>query len=664
MRGALLAFAGLVLASSSLQAAPPSAESMEQARKFGALESIRHIALSPDGNRAVFIGFSQQLQAIYVADLVNGGLPTAILRLNPANGTLDWCRWVNSQRMVCQAHTTLDQAGDLYTVSRLFALNADGSNQVRLTAGHSLRAIDFAAWGGSIIDWDLPNAPNSVLAARVWVEESNIGSNIRRENEGIGVEVVDTVSLKRNKVEEPRREASRYLTDGHGTVRVMGSYDRAGTGMLRGTMRYYFRRPGSREWERLSTSSFEEWQEGSFEPIAVDLNSNVAFGLGDNNGMTALYRIALDGSLRRELVLSRSDVDIDSLVRIGRDNRVVGASYATERRTTEFFDPELRKLSASLSKALPGHPGISFVDASAGEGKLLLMAWSDTNPGMFYVYDKASHHLAEVLPVRAELQGATLANVVPVTYPAADGTQIPAYLTLPPGSSGKGLPAIVMPHGGPGARDEWGFDWLAQFFAARGYAVLQPNYRGSAGYGAKWYEKNGFQSWRIAIGDVNDAGRWLLHEGIAAPGKLGIVGWSYGGYAALQSSVLDPDLFKAIVAIAPVTDLEKTRQAADGWTNFRIVDKFIGTGPHVREGSPAQNAQSIKAPVLLFHGSEDTNVDIDQSRLMDERLRGAGKRVTLVEFPGLAHDLGDSSARTRVLSESDAFLREAFGMAP
>ena len=110
----------------------------------------------------------------------------------------------------------------------------------------------------------------------------------------------------------------------------------------------------------------------------------------------------------------------------------------------------------------------------------------------------------------------------PVRFPAADGTMIPGYLTLPPGSDGKGLPAVVLPHGGPGSRDEWGFDWLVQFFTARGYAVLQPNYRGSAGYGDAWFGRNGFQAWEAAIGDVNDAGRWLVSEGIADPERLGI----------------------------------------------------------------------------------------------------------------------------------------------
>lgn len=173
-----------------------------------------------------------------------------------------------------------------------------------------------------------------------------------------------------------------------------------------------------------------------------------------------------------------------------------------------------------------------------------------------------------------------------------------------------------MPHGGPSARDEWGFDWMAQFFAARGYAVLQPNYRGSAGYGDAWFQENGFRSWNVAIGDVIDGGRWLVKEGIADPHQLAIFGWSYGGYAALQSAVVDPTLFKAVVAIAPVSDLNALKEEHRHWRDWELVSEFIGNGPHTREGSPVEQAGRIHVPVLLFHGELDSNVGVQQSRTM------------------------------------------------
>ena len=310
----------------------------------------------------------------------------------------------------------------------------------------------------------------------------------------------------------------------------------------------------------------------------------------------------------------------------------------------------------------PGSPAIAFVDSSEDESKLVVLVGSDVDPGNYYLFDKATKQLAPIMAVREELVGAKLSTMKPITFPAADGTMIPGYITLPPGSDGKNLPAIVMPHGGPAARDEWGFDWLVQYFASQGYAVLQPNYRGSTGYGAQWFQKNGYQSWRTAIADINDAGRWLVKEGISTPDKLAIVGWSYGGYSALQSQVLEPDLFKAVVAVAPVTDLDKLKEEARRSSDYRIVENYIGTGPHIDAGSPARHADRFKAPVLLFHGDLDLNVGVDESRLMNSRLQAAGKSVEYVEFKDLDHQLDNGDARIRLLSSTDRFLRKALGI--
>jgi len=220
---------------------------------------------------------------------------------------------------------------------------------------------------------------------------------------------------------------------------------------------------------------------------------------------------------------------------------------------------------------------------------------------------------------------------------------------------------VILPHGGPTARDEWGFEWLPQFLAHQGYAVLQPNYRGSAGYGDQWLQQNGFRGWRTSIGDINAGARWLAAQGIADGHRMAILGWSYGGYAALQSGATEPGLFRAIVAIAPVTDLQQAKDDARDYTNARNVAAFIGSGPHITEGSPLRNVSAITAPVLLFHGDRDLNVNVIHSRRMDSALRGAGKRSELTIFPGLEHDLADSNARTQMLTRIDAFLSANLG---
>jgi dipeptidyl aminopeptidase/acylaminoacyl peptidase len=498
--------------------------------------------------------------------------------------------------------------------------------------------------------------------AQTFVPEARAGTRLLRQQEGLGVVRLDTATLRSTLVESVNDLAVAFITDGRGNVRLKGTRQpRGATGQDSSVINFYYRPSGSAEWKEFSR--YDSSSDSGMYPLAVDPTHNAAYVLDKLNGRDALYRMSLDGSLKKELVASHDQVDIDGLIRIGRSNRVVGVTYATEKRQAIYFDPELRQLAQQLGKALPNLPLIHFADASEDESRLLIWAGGDTDPGRYYVFHKASKQLNEIMLARPELENVPLARVKPITYAAADGTQIPGYLTLPPGKDdARGLPALVMPHGGPGARDEWGFDWLAQYFANRGYAVLQPNFRGSAGYGEAWFRSNGFRSWRTAVGDVNDAGRWLVAQGIADPAKLGIFGWSYGGYAALQSGVIDPTLFKAVVAVAPVTDLNTARNEWRGFSNAANVRQFFGDGPHITQGSPAQNAAAIKAPVLMFHGDLDRNVGIAQARLMDERLNGAGGRSELVVYKGLDHQLDDSTARADMLRRSDAFLRRAMGI--
>ncbi|MCP3735171.1 S9 family peptidase [Sphingomonas sp. RP10(2022)] len=636
----------------------------DAARAFGAREDVRQISISPDGNRIAMVRAAPGAgSALVVVDLTADRTPRTILTSTGRPDQLVSCNWSTSTRLVCNIATLLTQNAMRLGFSRVLTLNADGSDMRQLTGETQNRIGGAAQFGGSVIDLlGDEGAGGAVLMTRSFGQQMTTGTMLASTATGLGVERVDTTNLRRQQVERPSAHASEYITDGHGTVRVMGVMRASDSGMLEGRTTYLYRKPGDRAWLPLSVVTSTSGVDSGFDPWAVDRDLNAAYGFDTLNGRNALFRVALDGSLKRELVLDNPNVDVDSLVTIGRQHRVVGASFATDKRQTVIFDPPLKALAASLSKALPHQPIVSIVDASADEQKLVLFAGSDVDPGRFYLFDRPNKKLAELLPVRPQLARQTLAPVKPITFKAADGTTIPAYLTLPAGSSGKGLPAIVLPHGGPGARDEWGFDWLPQFFASRGYAVLQPNFRGSTGYGSAWFQKNGFQSWRVAIGDVNDAGRYLLSSGIAAPDTLGIVGWSYGGYAALQSAVLDPDLFRAIVAVAPVTDLETLRGEHRDFTDAGLVDAFIGHGAHVREGSPAQNPGRIKAPVLMFHGDLDQNVGIGESRLMASRLRGAGKKVELVEYKGLTHQLDDSDVRADMLGKSDAFLRAAFGL--
>lgn len=654
-----LLLAGALLHAVQGFAAPP----VDPAGAFGARESVIQISLSPSGDKLAYIAPGPGPSSIlYTVDLRNGGQPTRTTAASGNPARLTSCHWVSEERLVCNIYS-IAKSGDgaLIGFTRLIAVDSTGGDTKLLSHQENNAAAYVSYGGGQVVDW-LPAEENAVLLARYYVpEDRESRSLVDDKREGLAVDRIDTRTLSKKTTEDPKRQAAEYISDGRGVVRIMGSNDIPTPGGYdSGKIRYFYRIKGDRAWKPLGV--YDGINGEGFNPYAVDPDLDVVYGLKKKDGRLAVYTIALDGSGRETLIFAHPEVDVDGLVRIGRARRVVGASYATDKRRSVFFDSALEGLAKSLSKAIPNLPLVQVVDSSLDENKLLIWAGSDTDPGRYYLFDKPAKKLSEVMLVRQELEGATLSAVKPITYRASDGATVPAYLTLPPAGDGKKLPAILLPHGGPGSRDEWGFDWLAQYFASRGYAVLQPNFRGSSGYGDVWFQQNGFQSWRTAIGDVNDGGRWLISQGIADPSKLGIVGWSYGGYAALQSGVVDPDLFKAVVAIAPVTDLASLASRSREFSNYRVLRDFIGTGPHIREGSPAQHAERIKAPVLMFHGGLDMNVNVAQSRLMADRLKDAGHQTELVLYPELDHYLEDSAVRTEMLRKTDEFLRASMGM--
>jgi acetyl esterase/lipase len=596
--------------------------------------------------------------ALHTLSLTAGAKAKVALYASGKPERITGCYWVSNDRLVCRIYW-IGPHPDLLPFSRLVAVNADGSNFKSLGTPKGLHTRGIELSGDDVIDW-LPEEDGAVLMSRVWLPDDHIGSHLGSHKSGLGVERVDTRTLASSTIQKPLPDALYYISDGHGTLRIMAQRVYGAGGYESGLVRYSVRAKGSDQWQALCT--YNEVDHSGFRPLAVDRDLDIAYGFKKKDGRFALYTMTLDGRAEEKLIYARDDVDVGSLMQIGRHRRVVGVSYATAYRDTKYSDAGMENVAASLERALPARSGVHVVDSSVDETKLLIYSSADIDAGVYYIFDRPARRLQTFLVSRSPLEGVTLAKERPVNYQAKDGVIIPGYLTLPPGKDGaRNLPAMVLPHGGPSARDEWGFDWLPQYFAAQGYAVLQPNFRGSSGYGDTWFQDQGFKSWQVAIGDILDAGRWLVAQGIADPNRLAVFGWSYGGYAALQSVVVDSSLFKAAVAVAPVTDLPALAEQYRRTTGFFQIRDFIGEGPHVREGSPAENARRIKVPVLIFHGTEDINVRIYQSEMMDRALTAAGVKHELVTFKGLDHRLDDSAARTEVLRRSDEFLRAALG---
>ena len=646
------ASSALALSLTFLFTASPSLAN-EKAEIFGTMPAIRDISLSPDGNKLAFISPGPgTFSDLYTIDIQNDGKPFRVMSSSGDPENLQWCGWVSNTRLACRLGGLEKKAGEIYDFGTIFAIDSDGKNSKMLTLEKNNKTLTYSLGSGTIVDW-LPDEDNVVLMSRYHPEEAAIGSLVVKKRYGWAVERLDTRTGKAKFIERPADEAIEYISDGEGNIRIKGMRNKLGaTELDSGRIKYFYKNDEGR-WVNLSELDYAN--RTGFNPYAVDAKNNAVLGFAPYQGRKALISRKLDGNLEEKILVSHDEVDVNGLIRIGRKNRVIGGSYATEYRHSVYFDDGLKKLAEALGKALGGK-SINFYDTSLDESKLLIRAESDTDPGQYFLFDRNSKQLRPLLGVRPKVEGVTLAEVKPITFPATDGTKIPGYLTLPVGVAAKNLPAIVMPHGGPEARDEWGFDWLAQYFVSEGFAVLQPNFRGSAGYGEQWFLKNGYKSWQTAIGDVSDAGRWMVSEGIAKPEALSIVGWSYGGYAALQAAATYPDLFKSVVAIAPVTDLSLKKRNNNNQYSSAVGDDRVGQGPHVKLGSPAQNADKIKAPVLLFHGDLDQNVYINHSKFMEDRLKNAGKAVTFVEYEGLAHSLRNSNARIDMLTKSAAFL--------
>jgi len=537
------------------------ANANENAKAFGKRADIEDVALSPDGSQIAFLAPGPNTSNVLYVASTAGGAPKQVAKMDGQPEEFNWCEFVSNTRLVCQIYALRNWESKILASTRLISFDTSGKNARLVGKRDSEYSQSQRVGGGRIIDW-LETSGEDVLLSWYFIPEAGkTNTRLTQKDRGWGVIKFDTNSGKSRTVEKANKQADVFISDGEGNVRIMGVVaSRGATGYSGNKIEWKYRKLGEKKWQSLASYNFGD--DIGFYPQKIDVKSNSVFGLDNDGSRDMLIKLSLDGSLTKDLVFGHPRYDVGGIRTLGQGGRPIGVSYTDEASRIEYFDKKLGKLAGALGKALPNLPSIGFVDASADESKLLLRASSDTDPGRYYIFDQNSKQLNELMLVRPDLENKKLAKVKPINFTGRDGHTIPGYLTIPAGSSGKNLPAIVMPHGGPGARDTWGFDWWAQYYAAEGYAVIQPNFRGSTGYGQDWFKDNGFQSWELAINDINDAGKWMVKEGIANPKKIAIVGWSYGGYAALQSAVHEPNLFKAVIAVAPVADLEQLKNEA------------------------------------------------------------------------------------------------------
>lgn len=391
-----------------------------------------------------------------------------------------------------------------------------------------------------------------------------------------------------------------------------------------------------------------------------------------NRGDPDLMRLVLfdPQTKREELVESDPDnqVDFGSPIFSERTDELVGTVYVGDRARVYFRDAEWRKDYGWLRAELPGME-IGFGGSTTDERKWMVVASSDTEPGERHLFDRDRRTLTKQYRVFEKLPREHLATMKPIRYPSSDGLEIPAYLTLPKGVAAKGLPLLVVPHGGPWARDTFGYDPWAQFFANRGYAVLQPNFRGSTGYGQEFLNAGNNEWGQKMQDDVTWGVRHLIAEGVADPKRVGILGASYGGYAALAGVAFTPDVYAAAVSIVGPSNLITLLDSIPPyWEAARKIFHVRMGDPTAPEGkqqldrqSPLNSAREIRTPLLVIQGANDPRVKQAESDQIVIALRDRGFPVEYLVAPDEGHGFARPVNSMAMFAATESFLSRHLG---
>jgi dipeptidyl aminopeptidase/acylaminoacyl peptidase len=445
-----------------------------------------------------------------------------------------------------------------------------------------------------------------------------------------------------------------WFADSNGIVRVGADYEEHRT-------RIYYRA------EAQGPLQLVDNRRNSEDDSVIDsvrFLSNTSRGIVITNAETgrfAVYDYDFATNTRGAALFARPDVDVTRGI-YNNDGGLDGVAYEDDRPRVHWLNPDLERLQARIDRTFPDHTNL-ILGRSRDGNRILVFSSAADDPGTYYVFDQAARRMEIFASPYSNLVGRRFAPVRAVTYHSRDGLDIPAYLTLPPGRPEHGLPLIVLPHGGPFVRDSWGFDPEVQFLASRGYAVLQPNYRGSTGYGRQFAERGYGQFGTGMIDDIDDGVDWLVHQGVADGARVCIMGASYGGYAALWGAMRNPQRYRCAISLAGPTDLP-TMLRYD--TRYFIARRYVGEWRRRVQGeqrmdlgaiSPLRHPELLRVPTLIAHGERDTNVPADQShRLLRALERAHVANVESVFYPKSGHGFTDAGEAADFYRRVEAFL--------
>ena len=583
--------------------------------------------ISPNGNHIAYMKPWKTRMNVYVLDIKTNN--ETRLTSSEERGIYGFA-WLTDERI----GYIKDDGGD--ENMHFYAVNIDGSNERDLTPFENVQA--------RIID-DLEDDPNYII----------IGLNKRNPqiHDPYRVNVNDG---KMEMIAENPGNISGWMTDHNGKLRVAVTSDGVNTSLL-------YRDSESDNFEPILTTDFKV----SVSPLFFTFdNKNMYVASNRGRDKTAIFEFNIDKAKEGKSIFEHDQVDVSGLMYSKKRKVLTGVSYTVKKSDMVFFDDWRDDIQQKLESQLPGYE-VGITSFSKDETKAIVVTYSDRSRGTYYYYDVEKNKLTDLGKVSPWLKEDHMAEMKPIEYKSRDGLTIHGYLTFPKGSDGKNLPVVVNPHGGPWARDSWGYRSEIQFLANRGFAVFQMNFRGSTGYGREFWEIS-FKEWGKSMqDDITDGVNWLIDEGIADPDRIAIYGASYGGYATLAGLTFTPDLYACGVDYVGVSSLFTFMvDMSPYWELYRnMFYEMVGHPEKDKDllasSSPLLHIDKITVPLFIAQGANDPRVKKTESDQIVEALKSEGIEVPYMVKDNEGHGFYNQENQFDFYREMEKFLQKHIG---
>jgi dipeptidyl aminopeptidase/acylaminoacyl peptidase len=560
--------------------------------------------------------------------------------------------WVNDERLIYLVALKDQLIETPNLTGEMFAINADGSKSKQLAGYIPDNAMIVGRAGGQAAK---ETVFMSVINTLPDDEENIIASVFRNGSDFTTVERVNVYSGTRSRLSQAPVINADFATDNRGVARFVAGFKKDRLSKL------YYRTSADDDWALMN----DEGVSGKvMSPIGFSADDGIAYLISEERtGPDAV--IAYDTATGTSKTVVRDAMaDPSGVINAIGKQHIIGVRYAGATTRYEYFAPDSAEAKAhrSLQKAFPGQ--IVWVDSqTTAKNEVLIYAYGDREPSGYYAMNLETRKVNPVMFAADWIDPTRLSPMRDVVYQARDGRKIPALLTLPAGSSGKNLPLVIYPHGGPfGIHDRWGFNSEVQILASHGYAVLQVNYRGSSGYGRE-HQHAGYKQWGLTMqDDLTDATRWAIAEGIADAKRICLFGASYGGYASLMGVAKEPDLYRCAVGQVGVYDLAKVKSDDSLGNDYarRFFEETLNDGD-LAAVSPNRIAPRIKVPVFLSAGHEDEIAPVEHTEMMEAALKAAGVPVETLYFKTEGHGIYKREHRREFYAKLLTFLQKHIG---